>query len=193
MTGLYQHILAHNCAIITSFRNSDEKSDQENFETNSDLKAYLLNKRYGLTSVTGSYIEDYNTELAKEVREGSYFVVSLYDDDNFKNNIKKLGKHYNQDDVILIDKGGQSAYLYRINNAGFQGHNKISLRGKFLPKEEAELMTTVGKSKSPITISNKSLPKENEIGLLETLKNYQINGKWAISSIAKRVEKSIAK
>lgn len=193
MTGLYQYILAHDCAIITSFRNSDEKSDQENYETNRQLRAYLLNKRCGLTPITGLYIEDYNTEIAKEVREGSYFVVNLDNDVNFENNIKKLGKLYNQDTVILIDKGGQSTYLYRINNEGFQGHNKISLLGKFVTKEEAELMTTVEKSKSPTTFSDKPLSKKNEIVLLETLKNHQINGKWAISSIAERVQKSFAK
>jgi len=193
MTGLYQYILAHDCAIITSFRNSDEKSDQENYESNRQLKAYLLNKRCGLTPITSLYIEDYNTEIAKEVREGSYFVVNLDNDVNFENNIKKLGKLYNQETVILIDKGGQSTYLYRINNEGFQGHNKISLLGKLVPKEVAELITTVEKSKSPITISDKSHPKEKEIVLLETLKNHQINGKRSISLIADRVQNSFSK
>jgi hypothetical protein len=193
MTGLYQYILAHDCAIITSFRNSDEKSDQENYETNRQLKAYLLNKRCGLTTVTGLNIEDYNTEIAKEVREGSYFVVNLFNDVNFENSIKKLGKLYNQETVILIDKGGQSTYLYRINNEGFQGHNKISLLGKLVPKKEAELITTVEKSKSPMPLSDKSLLKENEIGLLETLNNYTRMGKLGISLFAERVQNSFAK
>lgn len=195
VSRFYEHVLEHDSAIITSFR-AEEKTRQQNLSTNKDLKAYLLNKRYGVTPVKGSYIEGYNTELAREVLEDSYFVVNLRDAPNFVSDIIKLGKDYNQDSVIIINKGGQNAYLYGTNKTGFPGYNQIDLQGRFRPKREDEFMSRVGKSKQPISFSNKvdaPIVKESKRGLLETLDNYTINGKHSISIHAKKVEESLSK
>ena len=184
----YQYLLSHSCAIITSFRN-DEKTHQDNLLTNKELKAYLLNKGYGVTSITGASIESYNPNLAKEVKEVSYFVVNLKDDESFKAIITKLGEYYNQDSVIIIDKGGQSSYLVSTNKIGYPNYVEIEQIGGFEPKEEIEFMM-----KSLLEFSNKPFTKDNGVGLLETLKNHSINGKLAISLISKRIdENSISK
>jgi hypothetical protein len=65
----------------------------ENYERNRQLKAVLLNKGYGVTDVDGTYVEDFGTDAAKEVKEDSFFVVNLKDDPNFKDTITGLGEH----------------------------------------------------------------------------------------------------
>ena len=62
----------------------DHSKTLENFERNKQLKAVMLNKGYGVTSVDGTYIEDFGTDAAKEVKEDSFFVVNLKDDPKFK-------------------------------------------------------------------------------------------------------------
>ena len=65
----------------------DHSKTMENFERNRQLKAVLLNKGYGVTDVDGTYVEDFGTEAAKEVKEHSFFVVNLKNDSNFKDTI----------------------------------------------------------------------------------------------------------
>ena len=55
----------------------DHSKTLENFERNKQLKAVMLNKGYGVTSVDGTYIEDFGTDAAKEVKEDSYFCWSI--------------------------------------------------------------------------------------------------------------------
>jgi hypothetical protein len=196
VSRFYEYVLEHDSAILTSFRTIPEKTRQQNLLTNKDLKAYLMEQGYGVTPVKGSYIQNYNTELAKEVKENSYFVVNRKDSPNFVSDIIKLGKKYNQDSVIIINKGGQSSYLYGTNNAEFPGYNQIDQQGRFRPKREDEFMSRIGKSKQPISFSDKvdvPIVKESKRGLLETLDNYTINGKHSISIHAKKVEESLSK
>ncbi len=196
VSRFYNHVLQHDCAMITSFRNSDEKSFQENLASNKELKAYLLHKGYGVTDVKGTYIENYNTYLAKEVAENSFFVVNLKDDVNFINTIKSLGRYYNQDSVIIIEKGGNSSYLFGTNKTGYPSFGEAVQTGRFVPKEEAEFMTRVGKNKSAINFSDKPIPKTGNSSsykdsLLETLKKHSINSKWAISKIYENLNKQL--
>ena len=88
----YEHILKHDTGFLTAFRDntkdtikciSDHSKTLENFERNKQLKAVLLNKGYGVTAVDGTYIEDFGTEAAKEVKEDSLFIVNLKDNPNF--------------------------------------------------------------------------------------------------------------
>lgn len=164
LSRIYKHILEHDCAILTAFRhNIDldicppvdisypiEYIDAGEIpmaikkEANRDLKAVLLVLGYGVTRVDGSYIENYNTEAAKEVKEESYFVANLANSNTFFDDIIELGKSYCQDAVILIPKGGKKSILYGTNLSDFPGYeNKINL-GKFSGGNESEFMTRVG-------------------------------------------------
>lgn len=178
LSRLRDHISVHDCAIITSFRNDPtdpslckhsvapatfqdqsqlgmnrerplEPKLEVNKLNNRDLKAKLLDYGYGVTKVDGSYVEDFGSEIAKEVKEDSLFVVNLKDDPKFVENIKKLGEHFCQDSVLIIPESGQNPYLLGTNGANFPGLGQKIELGKIQYGKEAEFMTKV--KNRPIT------------------------------------------
>jgi hypothetical protein len=84
----------------------------ENYERNRQLKAVLLNKGYGVADIDGTYVEDFGTDAAKEVKEDSFFVVNLKDDPNFKDTITGLGEHFCQDSVLFVPRWRQRRRVY---------------------------------------------------------------------------------
>lgn len=164
LSRVWRHIQEHECAIITAFRGSmdncvecdpdvDPRCSQyadssvplaANKEANRRLKAVLLKMGYGVTAVDGAYIENFNTEAAREVREDSFFVVNLSEDSEFFSTIEDLGLAFCQDAVILIPKGGSGAYLLGTNHASFPSLGMQIPVGNFTAGDEAEFMTKVG-------------------------------------------------
>ena len=186
----YEHILNHDTAFITAFRDNtkdttkcmpDHSKTLENFERNKQLKAVLLNKGYGVTSVDGTYIEDFGTDAAKEVKEDSYFVVNLKDDPRFKDTVAGLSEHFCQDSFLFVPRGGQQSFLVGTNRAEFPGYGNETETGEFLGGEEGEFMTRVGKAKRPIKFAEG----------LETKAKMQNNTKFLISRLAKQVIKEM--
>ena len=154
LSRLYRHMMAHDTAIITAYRgdpnddsNCVDKSqvtdDSSNKLRNRDLKATLMSLGYGVTSVDGSYIENFNTPEAYEVAEHSFFVVNLEDDPDFAKYIVDLGDEFCQDAVLIIPKGGQGAYLHGTNNSEFPGYGQKVPAGDLSFGKEKEFMTKV--------------------------------------------------
>ena len=159
LSRIWTHIQDYDCAIISASRSEMVNcccddiagremdsivSPQENAEATHNLKALLLNQGYGVTRVTGSYIEDYNTLAAKEVKESSFFVANLENVSGFVEDIADLGEKFCQDSVIIIPQGGRESYLLGTNNASFPGlGGKIDL-GAFIGGREGPFMTRVG-------------------------------------------------
>ena len=131
ISRIHQHILEHDTAILTASR--DEFSRNENQERNRELRAYLLDKDYGITEVDGTYIEEFNTEAAEEVKEDSFFVVNLNDRSGFFIDLFKLGEYYNQDSILCIPQGGEGAYLHGTNRTGYPGYKVKKSQGSFHP------------------------------------------------------------
>ena len=184
----YEHILNHDTAFITAFRDNakdttkcmpDHSKTMENFERNRQLKAVLLNKGYGVTAVDGTYVEDFGTEAAKEVKEDSLFVVNLKDDSSFKDTIPGLGEHFCQDSFLFVNRGAQEAFLVGTNKDDFPGYGKEAPQGPFVVGEEAEFMTRVG-----------NRPVHFQEGL-ETKAKMQNNTKYLISKRAKKVQQEM--
>ena len=115
----------------------------KNMQNNRELKAILLNKKYGVTKVKGSYVENFMEENSIEVQEESLFVVNLSDDENFVDTIIELGKKYCQDSVLIIPQGGKGAYLHGTNNAEFPGLDNKETVGDFKAGGEEQFMTRV--------------------------------------------------
>lgn len=109
LSRIWRHTQNHESGAITAFR--DDRSKQENRKANRELKALLRRKGYGVTSVDGSYIENFGSDNAREVSEPSYFVVDLEDSGNLEKDLKKLGQMFDQDSVLIVPKGGEGAYL----------------------------------------------------------------------------------
>ena len=154
LNRIHSHIMNHDCAIITAFRGklencitndvSEKLSLSDNKSRNKGLKASLLYLRYSITKVEGSYIENYLSDIQKEVIEDSYFVVNLKDDPKFVDNIVRLGEIFCQDSVLIMEKGGKNNYLVGTNFHTFPGYGEKIEVGHFKPAIEAEFMTKVG-------------------------------------------------
>tara|TARA_R110002020_G_scaffold41181_1_gene121415 strand:- start:68 stop:694 length:627 start_codon:yes stop_codon:yes gene_type:complete len=130
---LYKHLMNYDCAVITAYRDSlqgclksslgidkedsefIELTKKENQSRNKVLLTALLRLKYGVTSVVGTYIENYMTDNEVPVSEHSFFVVNLTNDPKFKENLIKFGKYFCQDSVLFMDKGDVNNYLYGTN------------------------------------------------------------------------------
>lgn len=94
LSRIYQHYMEHDSGTISAFRGNLEL--KENKARNKELKGYLLSKGYGVTSIKGTYIENYGKEDVREVDEESFFVVDLEDSGNLKQDLIKMGKSMNK-------------------------------------------------------------------------------------------------
>ena len=103
----------------------DSFTTETNRERSKDLRRYLLAHHYGVTKLSGSYIEGVLGRDLNEVAEESWFVVNLNDNPNFYSDLCKLAGKYNQDSFIY-KPAGEQAYLVGTNDAGFPGYgNKV--------------------------------------------------------------------
>lgn len=196
LSRVHQHVAEHDCAIITTFRNdpSDHtkctheespasyQSDKTkkldiNKLNNRDLKATLLKLGFGVTAVDGTFVENFDTPKALEVKEDSLFVVNLSDDPSFYDKIKELGKKYCQDSVLIVPQGGKDVRLYGTNNSDFPGLDQEVSVGDMKYGRSGEFMTKVGNR--PIT-TNENLQTYSKLSRLE---------KMAVTAIAQKVLK----
>lgn len=111
LARIHDKMLKHSVGIISAFRGAMPYS--ANMENHLGLKSQIRAMGYQVIGVKGSYIENYGSEEAQEVNEKSLFVVNPEegdDDDKLKNDLRMLGKQYNQD-AILSKRYGESAYV----------------------------------------------------------------------------------
>ena len=185
-----QHIMENETAFITAYRNDtkdytkcrpNHSKNDKNKSRNKELKAVLMERGYGVTSVMGSYVEGFGTKAAKEVKEHSFFVVNLNDDPNFKEAIFKLSEFYCQDSFLYVPQGGKDALLIGTNDDDFPGYGVESNTGNFLGGFEGQFMSRVGKRGRPVKFTEG----------LETKSSKQNNTKHLISTLAEKVLKEM--
>ena len=182
LSRLYRHMQEHESAALSAFRN--EFTKQENLERNRELKAELLGRGYGITRILGSYIENFETPKAIEVAEESFFVSNRKEDPDFALEIAKLGEDFDQDSVLIVDKGAQDAYLLGTSPEGeFPQYGKKDSVGALKMGDEAEFMSRV--SGRPYTFNPKEMNEE-----LEVFENLSRNAKMAVKSMMSRREKT---
>jgi len=109
LSRIWSHTQDHQTGAITAYRGDKDKS--ENKRNNRQLKGFLRNKGYGITSVDGNYIEDFGGDNPREVGEATFFVVDLKDTGNLEKDLAALGRKFDQDSVLIVPKGGTGAYL----------------------------------------------------------------------------------
>jgi hypothetical protein len=105
------------CICITAFRGDNTYA--ENRAKNKELLAYLLDRGYSVTKVNGSYIENFNKskdpkQPEREVTEETFFVADhkeIYSRTQMVQDLFSLGKKYDQDSILVINDGGNTAYL----------------------------------------------------------------------------------
>lgn len=176
MSRIYRHILEFNTAIISAHRAGN--SSETNKLNTVELKSILLKNNFGITAVLGTYIEQYNSPLAKEVKENSFFVVNMPNKIDFLNLLTDLGIKYNQDSVIFVEKGGGESYLLGTNKTGYPGMGITVSMGKFKPKNEGEFMTRI--NNQPFTFGEgletyNSLERLSRLAISKIYENYLKN------------------
>lgn len=202
LSTVYEHILEHDCATISAFRNDptdatlcvsgkppstfqNEKgldNYQINIKNNRELKAALLSQGLGVRKVKGAYIENFKSEDPEkppiEVSEASLFVMNLpnLDQQEFFDIIINLGKKYCQDSVLLIPKGGQQgAFLYGTNNGDFPGLDQKATYEKLSFGKKHEFMSK---------IRNRPFAAINEVETYNKLSRLQ---RMAVKAMAHKV------
>jgi len=192
LSRIYKHISEHDCATITAFRGDptdasncvsgtppSDFQDQGlnaleiNKRNNKFLKAALLSRGLGVTSVDGTYVENFKSENPDnppiEVKEDSLFVVNLpqLNQEEFFDIIIELGKKYCQDSVLLIPKGGnEGAFLYGTNNS-FPGLDVKIKYEKLSFGKEQEFMSKIGNR--PFSAINENLQTYSKLSRLEKM------------------------
>lgn len=113
LSRVYKHYKEHDTGTISAFRyakecgEGDAYSLPENKERNALLKAKLLKLGYGVVPIKGVYIENYNSDNAKEVAEESFLVVDIQDKGDLERSLKRLGSEFEQDSVTFSKSSGE--------------------------------------------------------------------------------------
>jgi hypothetical protein len=144
LTRLYDHMMEHESAVLTAFRN--EYSTKENNERNRKLKARLLMEPgdFGVTKVDGSYIENFDTPAQVEVSERSFFVSNRGDTTDFVQRMAEMAEDFEQDSVLIIPRGAEGAYLIGTSyDNDFPPYGEEIDVGNLKMGEDAEFMSKV--------------------------------------------------
>ena len=151
LSRIYQHMLEHDTGFITAYRGSSDcgtgvpYTKKDNQKRNKSLLAKIQSKRYNVTSVKGTYIENYGSPEAQEVGEHVFFVVDSNDTGKLKGDLKKWGEEFEQDSILFIDQGAQSGSLIGTNHCenGYPGYGKIVKLKNPVFGESGEFFTRV--------------------------------------------------
>lgn len=131
VTRIMSHLKNYDCGTLTAFRGTCANATENTLpavkeyegesvplavkkQWNRDLKAALLKLGYGVTAIKGRYRED-GWDTASD--EESFFVVNLTNDPDFIKNLARLGEAYNQDSILIKEKGSDNAYLLGTNTS----------------------------------------------------------------------------
>lgn len=190
LSRVIHHMENHDCGTITAFRSREGCGEEEtkgysksdNKKRSRQLIAILQSLGYNTTTVDGTYVENFGTPNAVEVKEDVYFVVDVNDDGILRENLKRLGEQFDQDSIMFIPKGGESAELIGTNHCpmAYPGYHNVKPYGARSVGRPGEFMTKV--KNRPFMFEGKFLNKTcNE----NYFKNANVMGKWATVQIAR--------
>ena len=140
---------------------------------------------YGITAVQGSFVEGYNSEAAREVAENSWFVINLPNKPDFKDTIVSLGRNFNQDDVIYIERGGNNSVIIGASkkSSAYFKLGDIKNIGAFKPSNNFNCI---------IQVDDKPVPLNEVEAVLQTFNNIRTNnGKYLCDAISRIVGRSL--
>jgi len=150
LSRLYQWSSKYDFGIITAFRyapdcgSGEPYTKQENLQRNSSLLAKLRASGYSVTSIKGSYIENYGSKNAREVGENSFFVADIQNHGTLNQDLQRLGGEFEQDSIIFGEAGG-SGVLIGTNNCpeGYPGFGVKVPQGGAIFGKDGEFMSRV--------------------------------------------------
>ena len=125
-------------------REGESYSHKENRERNRELGASLYRLGYGVTKISGVYVENFGTPNERLSNEESFLVVNLNNDPNFYNNIFALSEYYNQDCFCYKPKDENVGYNIGTNGADYPSYGNKERNGKFIVGVKNEFMSRLG-------------------------------------------------
>ena len=175
LSRIWRHVTKHESGTISAFRGRENcgegnKIDKNTNKTNNAiLKRKLLAMGYGVTKVTGTYIENYGESNAQKVKEESFIVVDLKDAGNLQSDLVKLGQYFEQDSITFSKPNGEY-YLVSSNTCptGYPGKGKVGVSiklGKPFFGKSGEFYSTV---------NGRPFVFENMQADLDTINSYSI-------------------
>lgn len=122
-----------------------DKSKKENKKRSKQLEKDIRGRGLpGPTKVAGQYTEDDGSEEGRKVSERSYVVEpGKKGKRKFKKDIKKLGKKYDQDSVLIQGKKKGDAALHGTSKGAWPGEGKSEKVGKMRPGRSGEFQTKI--------------------------------------------------
>jgi len=183
LSRVYRLTQKHESGTISAFRYAEDcglgniYSKSENMKRSSILKAKLLKLGYGVTKIDGTYIENYNTPNAIEVKEVSYIVVDINDLGSLEDDLKRLAFEFEQDSITFSLPNGEY-YLIGTNKCedSYPGYNKTIKLGKPLFGKDGEFHSKV--NGRPFVFES--------IDRFSTIKDYSISEIRSLSELSKR-------
>lgn len=118
LSRLWDKSQNYDFGIITAFRYAREcgtgepYTTKENLQRNSILLNKLRGRGYSVTSIKGSFIENYgDPENEIEVAENSFFVADEQNKGTLKSDLIRFGQEFEQDSIIFGEKGQDSVLI----------------------------------------------------------------------------------
>ena len=150
LSRVYDHTRKHDYGTITAFRYAPDCGTGEpytlaqNQARNKSLLSKLRAQGYSVTSIAGSYIENYGTPQAREVAENSYLVVDIQDRGTLEADLLALGEEFEQDSIIFGSADGDGA-LIGTNNCpdGYPGYHNKAVQGGAIFGKSGQFMSRV--------------------------------------------------
>lgn len=160
LSRLYRHMQEHDCGTITAARFENVEcpaagieghvfTAQENKARNRSLQTKLNALGYGVTKIDGSYIENFGTPNAREVKEDSFFVVDLSDRGTLRDDLRRLGEEFQQDSIMFIPRGGETSELWGtqpntcLSEEPFPAYGQVEVFNHRRMGVEGEFMTKI--------------------------------------------------
>lgn len=187
LSRIHNHIEKHSAGAITAWRG--EYTRRENQDRNKKLLAYLQRQGYSVTSVKGSYIENYGTDTAREVGEHSFFVVNnkVEGDDGgqLEKQLIKLGRMFDQDSILTVRNGKATLIGTSRRENAFPNY------GSKVPVGQGKFGYTSGAFFS--RIRGRQFAFESIESVIDVSKPSTINGVRVRDLIAEEVERELDK
>ena len=106
LSRVYSQYLEHDSGTISAFDKDLTKS--ENKERNRKLYKLLIGRGYSVTSIKGIF----TYEDGEKHKEESFIVIDINDKNTLKNDLKELGKYFNQECITFSKKSRKYILIY---------------------------------------------------------------------------------
>lgn len=168
LSRVYRATRKHDFGTITAYRyapecgSGDPYTHRQNQQRNKSLLSKLRAGGYGVTSIKGSYIENYGSDNEREVGENSFLVIDHQDKGDLKETLTKLGEEFDQDSIIF-GYAGEAGVLIGTNHCpdGYPGYGVEVEQGAALFGKTGEFMSRV--NGRPFVFAESADPANNHL------------------------------